>query len=396
MGKDEKLPRAPEGKKLFVDGKSWNHLVDAVNRRMIILDPSQFDKFEKNGETYYRYRAPVPAAPGTPGASSGRFVPYVGGEDGTTLYLSPGCVVYCRVEEEDPIDDDDRESEQVRPIYPMIDGVSINAEDPPGFSIGSRSNASIWLITDRTKCPGATQVPSEEDDEPERLEIYNRGEKPPREDGKRHTLIASMDFETASGGAKSITNLDQRWQSDWQVWFKCFSEESEFSSLDLPTSSDVGPSDETDEASSSGGDSKECPWAAAAAWANKKKCYEYGREALVIWQVSVGISTLFGRCASWKACARMLGGDPRPYPGQSTNAGAICVPITGTRQTFGAAFYFPYAPDCEGTVLDVWIEGTAAEDESEPDECCYSLPVKQFPDRWPHHCGRTCSTVVPP
>lgn len=393
MGKNsEGLPRASGSGPMLVDGKAWNQLVDAVSGRMIVLDPSQFDKVERGGETYYRYRTPVPAMPGTPGASSGRFVPRVGGEGGTTLYLSPGCVVYCRLEEDAFGESDTKESHQVKPLYPTLDGTPLNAEEPPGFGLSGKSGASVWLITDRTRCPNATFVPGEDDD-PDRIEILDKGDRPAREDGKMQTLICEMDFETAGGGSKTITNLDQRWQSDWQVWFTCIEQESEVSSVDYPGSSDVGSSQEVDDPDSSG-ESKDCPWAGSAAW-KKQNCYRRTGQSIATWRVAVGLETVKMKCAAWRVCCSMPDGTPI-NPGGSSPPGAVCRIITGRRLSFDASFKFEPAPDCEGTYLDVWIEGLPHEGDSDPDECCSRLPSKRFNDRWPHHCGFTCTTVVTP
>lgn len=400
---EEGIPRA-EGSGLFlVKPAAWNKVVDALARSQVVLDPTQFEMREQAGKKFYRLKAKADAAAGTPGGGGGgRFVPYIGGEGSTTLFLTEGCVAYCRMEQEDFGDSADKESELVVPVYPTLEGVGLDAEEPGGFDVSAKSNCSVWLVMDRTRCPFNTEVMTVEDseeDEPDRVEIMNKGQRPEREKGKRKVLLFECDFETSDSGAKTITNLDQKWECDFPVYFSCLTEGSHLSSEDLPGSSDLDSSQEEDDPEpSSDSDSKDCPWQALAAWRGKQPCYQREQETFVLWRVAVSLSKLKSRCGSWKVFARFADGSPMPFNGQTSENGAVCVPVLGdaTQLVFGAKFKVEKAPHCTATELEVWLEGTPEELDSSPDECCDRLPAKRFPNRWPHWCGYSCTTVVTP
>lgn len=387
--------KASAGRALLLRPSTAEKLLAVLERLDLEPDPQQFDRFTRSGKVFFRYRQTASADASRGGG--GRFVPYIGGAAGTSLFLTPGTVRYCRVAEEDPGDSAPTEGQQIAPVFPTLEGTALNAEDPPFFDISARSSCSLWLITDRLRCPRGTFVPSEDSTETERVEIRDKGSKPPKADGELHTLLCELDFATGSGGSKSISSRDIRIASDLDVWFKCLSDDSSDSITDSIGSSDIASSDESDDPESSGDSgSRDCPWAAKAAWYRKQRCYQENRTTYIVWKVAIGITTLFTKCeGGWEARISMPGGTPIPYAGQRAEGTLLVVPLLERRQVFGARFRFTLPPACEATSLRVSIFGDSG-DDSTPHECCDRNFVKTFAETWPHYCGSTCTTVVTP
>ncbi|MCW1886204.1 hypothetical protein OKA04_15810 [Luteolibacter flavescens] len=325
------------------------------------------------------------------------FSPYIGGDNGTSLYFTPGTVRFVRLGEEDPADSDPLAGTQVTPLFPTINGEPMDSANPSAFDVSARTDCSVWLITDRIRCSNASFVPGDDSTETNRLAIFARAEKPPKEDGEIHTCVAKMDFETVAG-VKTITNLKQLVQGHVDVWFKCLNDQSseaagssqdeEFASEDFESDDEIDPDPS---------DSKDCKFRMAAKWDNRSECYVRGREAYAVWEVMIGISSLKNKCpGGWKAKITMPGGQSAPYNGQATEGNILIVPLTKMINRFGARFRFFYPPACEPTALSVTIIGDSG-DEEEPHECCDTNFTQSFPSSWPRHCHSTCSTtVIPP
>ena len=328
-----------------------------------------------------------------------RFRPYVGGEGGTTLYISPGTVCYCRVSYENFVDDEGVANQQSVPKYPVIGETRIDETEPEGLDLTDRASCSVWLITDRSKCPNPTTGEGEGSAElaPERIEIYDKEEKPERREEELHRLLCTMDFDTSDDGKKSIKNLDRRITCDQDVWFLCEQDASSFDDVSSLGSSDVGSSEEVDDSDGSS-DSKDCPWAMVASWLRKQTCYTEYRPTYIYWKIAIGLTTLRSKCQSWKAYVTFSSGTPSPYAGQQRQGFVLIQPITAQRQVFSGRFFFPNGvPDCAPAILTVTLVGTPDPDDSSPHECCTSLPAKTKNDSWPAFCGKHCTdSEVPP
>ena len=394
---DKKLPRAGGKGLMWIKPETYEALREAAARPEIVLDPTQFAYTERGGKKHYRFLGAAGDKGDGRGGGGGRFVPRIGGEGGTTLYVGLGAVSYCRIAETDPTASTREHSVRVVPIFPRIDGTPIDAEEPPGFDITGRAGASLWLKTDRSRGPGATFVPTEDSTETEELVILNRGQVPARKDGEIHTLLYEMDFETGESGAMSIANPKPRHQSDVQVWFLCEDDDSSESVPSDVDSSDLNSSDESDPDGSSESTSDDCPWAAKAVWYDKKACYNRNVPVNILWKVGVGIKSMKAKCFKWEVRVSFPGGVPVPFQGQKADGGEVVQPLNSVRLIFGAQFRFKDGPpSCAPTALTVRLVGIPdPELTGDVDECC-KTHTKRFPETWPRWCGYTCKTTVVP
>ncbi|MCW1926275.1 hypothetical protein OKA05_27220 [Luteolibacter arcticus] len=324
------------------------------------------------------------------------YAPYLGRENPDRLFIHPGTVRFLRIAEEDPADSDELAGLQVTPVFPTIFDTPIDQDTAPFFDVAGRDDCSIWLISDRLRCPGASFVPTE-DEETHKLEIYERDEKPAKADGELHTCIAKMDLPTVAG-KKTIANLKQLIEGHVDVWYKCLNDESPGSGDDSDDD-DFGSSDfeSEDEIDPSPSDSKDCKYKIAATWFNRADCYKEGKEVYAVWRVKIGIISIKNRCpGGWMAKITMQGGNCVPYAGQTCDGGTVIVPLTQQINELGAQFRFPVPPACFPTSLTVTIIGDSGDDET-PHECCDTEFSQTFASSWPRYCHSTCSTtVVPP
>src|SRR5687767_6439315 len=132
MGKRDPLPEGGPGRAMFLKPGTYDEIRERLEGvKDYVFDPAIFEVTERGGtgETIVRLKksggVSVP-----PGGGGGRYVPRIGGEGGTSLYFSPGTVSYVRIGEEDRVDEKELPGLTVTPVYPRIDGVALNAEEP--------------------------------------------------------------------------------------------------------------------------------------------------------------------------------------------------------------------------------------------------------------------------
>jgi hypothetical protein len=347
------------------------------------------------GDTVGGYTTPT-NEPGWKRTDRTMYTPYIGGSSNDRLFLTPGTIRFLRIAEEVRGESDPVNGLQVTPVFPTISDTPMDGDTQPSFDIASRDNCSIWLISDRLRCPGPSYVPPEDSTETHRLAIYARDEKPEKEDMELHTCVAKMDFESDGIGGKAIKNLKRLVEGHVDVWYKCVDDDSPGSGSESGESewdsSDFNSSDEEDPSS----DSVACKYKIHAQWVNRAECYVQGKEVTALWRVKIGISSLKNKCpGGWKAKITMPEGLCVIFAGQKCEGNTLVVPLTEQINEFGAQFKFLFPPACTPTHLNVTIIGDSG-DDSTPHECCDRAFSEKFENAWPRYCGGTCDTTLLP
>jgi len=136
------------------------------------------------------------------------------------IYVGLGCVNYVQMHDHDPsMPGGEPPARFVRGIVPTIDGVRIDDEERPSFDVADKDNATVWLVVQAHRCYSA-DLP----DEPERLMLTDRDDRPEIEQGEVAIEIASFDLDLVGDeeeGIKRISNLEYRLRSDWEQFYGC-------------------------------------------------------------------------------------------------------------------------------------------------------------------------------
>lgn len=384
--------------------KGSNHI--PIPPRLRSTDPVLADWIGKAVTSLEALRDRIPESSALPPTSkrSGRFIPRIGGEDGNKLFVSPGTISYCQTAEEDTGDEKEGEPGKiVVPVYPTINGTSINADEPEGFDLTGKANGSLWLKSDRTRCPGSSLIPTEDSTETDEIILLGKTEEPDEERNIVFRLLCKFDLEGDT--SKSIRNLDQRIASDVEVWFLCEGEDE--SNADSLGSQDFEGSSDSDETDLSDSNSEDCDWRASAKWMVQLDCYQEGKGYVITWRVVVKIKPIRGKCIEWHAHVAMTKGRPHPYgsnngaPAQTTDGTSVIRKLTDDTTIFGARFRFPApvgVPCKEEGFLTIKLVGTAGPEDPDPDPCCKTM-TRRVRYVWPGWChNRNCSrtTIVTP
>ncbi len=342
---------------------------------------------------------------------------WLGDRNNSKLFLGPGSVSYVEV----PRAGEDGEGEkpsavEVQSVFPEFAGRKLNTLDrdelPPSAGIAGRSDGSLWLICQQTRC--GTTVPSG-GQSPERVILAGRSELPHAADGEMRILIAKFDIER-EGDSRSLANVDLHLQSDWIQYYRCDEDSSsggdddsddkdsssDDSSDDSASSSDSDP--DPDSLKSASSDSSRdpddddepgecCPDITVQAQVLYPSCFstapafecDGGRPGLAAYiSVSATVSSLpCTDCHRFAHVGGSIAGVPLPYKGIGIGGSVTWDPVK----------VCPVGPctDLGGTIHVIAPVKVGAND---PDSCRDLSCTEKFTVPLGPYCGSECNTSV--
>lgn len=199
-------------------------------------DPIRAADFNANSraiEELQNQRDVRPVSVQRPGSSYVHpFAVSIGGPDRNRLLVAVGHVYYTNGET------------YGKPIVPTLDGTPLDAETPPSFDLTDHEDGAVWLVYQSDSCRSFSD---DDSDEPERIELTDKGDEPPLGPHERAVLLTEFTLKEDTGpdAPAAFDTLDVHWRSEMAIYRpSCDSSSDSNSESDsTPDSSDSGPPD---------------------------------------------------------------------------------------------------------------------------------------------------------
>lgn len=208
-------PKYEDGRSYLVTGGLLNALIRLLRLQNIIPGPG----LKETGTPMGRV---LTATGGV--ARLGRYQLYIAGG---SLFVAPGSVTWVPLPDADDAEEEE-DPPALIPVIPTLDGIPLNAETAPSWSLSGVDDGAVWLVLDR--------FDTGEDDPAARVELIPRDAEPEVTETEIAVMIAEFDLLDGQ-----FDGLIVRLESDWEQFYQLPGSSSSSGSSDNGDGGGGGP-----------------------------------------------------------------------------------------------------------------------------------------------------------